>query len=86
MQVSNPKAWLLITGTLGAYQGMTSSFWLKAALILGTFWACVITAVYIWAWLGSSIRNWLQVGRRLQTFNRLLGLSLLATAAWLVGQ
>ena len=86
LQVSNPKAWLLITGTLGAYQGMSRSFWFNALLILGTLFACVIAAVYIWAWLGQSIRHWLSQGTRMRAFNILLGVSLILTALWLILQ
>jgi threonine/homoserine/homoserine lactone efflux protein len=86
MQVSNPKAWLLITGTLGAYQGMAKSFWLNAALILSTLYFCIVGAVYLWAWMGQSIRSWLNHGRRMQVFNIGLGLSLMLTALWLVLQ
>jgi threonine/homoserine/homoserine lactone efflux protein len=85
MQVSNPKAWLLITGTLGAYQGMAKSFWLNASLILFTLYLCITGAVYLWAWMGQSIRAWLNHGRRMQAFNVGLGLSLILTAAWLIG-
>jgi threonine/homoserine/homoserine lactone efflux protein len=84
MQVSNPKAWLLITGTVGAYQGMAKSFWLNAALILGTLYFCIAGAVYLWAWMGQSIRAWLNHGRRMQLFNIALGLSLILTALWLI--
>ncbi len=86
MQLSNPKAWLLITGTLGAYQGMAKTFWLNAALILITLYFCIAGAVYLWAWMGQSIRAWLNHGRRMQVFNIALGLSLILTALWLVGQ
>jgi threonine/homoserine/homoserine lactone efflux protein len=86
MQLSNPKAWLLITGTLGAYQGMAKSFWLNASLILLTLFACIIGAVYLWAWMGQSIRAWLNHGRRMQMFNIGLGLSLMLTALWLMLQ
>ena len=86
MQITNPKAWLLITGTLGAYQGLAESYWLQAGLILGTFAICVVAAVYIWAWLGQSIRQWLATGQRTKYFNWVLGLSLVLTALWLVFQ
>ncbi len=86
MQISNPKAWLLITGTLGAYQGMAKSFWLNASLILVTLYFCIWGAVYLWAWMGQSIRAWLNHGRRMRVFNIALGLSLILTALWLVSQ
>jgi threonine/homoserine/homoserine lactone efflux protein len=86
MQISNPKAWLLITGTVGAYQGMAKSFWLNASLILVTLYFCIGAAVYLWAWMGQSIREWLNHGRRMQVFNVGLGLSLILTALWLVLQ
>ncbi len=86
MQISNPKAWLLITGTLGAYQGIAKSFWLNATLIFVTLYFAIWGAVYLWAWMGQSIRAWLNHGRRMQVFNIALGLSLILTALWLGSQ
>jgi threonine/homoserine/homoserine lactone efflux protein len=86
MQLSNPKAWLLVTGTLGAYQGLAHSFWINALVIMLTFYVAIVTSVYLWAWMGQAIRRWLDVGRRMQAFNVVLGLSLLITALWLVWQ
>jgi threonine/homoserine/homoserine lactone efflux protein len=86
MQVSNPKAWLLITGTLGAYQGLAKTFWANALIILLTFYIAIGVSVLIWAWMGHAIRAWLNHGQRMRVFNLLLGLSLILTAAWLLFQ
>jgi threonine/homoserine/homoserine lactone efflux protein len=83
LQFANPKGWMLMTATVGAYQDLARPTWLNAALIVAIFVACCTAALAIWAWLGASLRRWLADGRRLAWFNGLLGLSLLLTAGWL---
>jgi threonine/homoserine/homoserine lactone efflux protein len=83
LQYANPKAWMLATATAGAYQDIARPAWLNGALIVAIFVSCSLLALVVWAGLGSTLRDWLQTGSRLAWFNRLLGLSLVATAAWL---
>lgn len=83
LQFANPKGWMLMTATVGAYQDLARPTWLNAALIVTIFVACCMVALMLWAWLGASLRKWLADGQRLAWFNGLLGLSLVATAGWL---
>lgn len=83
LQLANPKAWMLMTATVGAYQHIARPAWLNALLIIAIFVACCMVALVLWAWLGAALRNWLTEGRRLALFNGLLGASLIATAVWL---
>lgn len=83
LQFANPKAWMLMTATVGAYQDVARPGWLAGLLIVAIFALCCVTAIAVWAWLGGSLRGWLAGGQRLAWFNGLLGLSLVATAAWL---
>lgn len=82
VQFANGKAWILIAGTVGAYQGLASPSWLGSLLIATIFVTFCMISLVIWAWLGAALRQWLKVGRRLAWFNGALGASLIATAAW----
>ena len=83
LQFANPKGWMLMTATAGAYQDLARPLWLNAALIVSIFLVCCSVALMLWAWLGASLRRWLSDGRRLAWFNGLLGVSLVLTAGWL---
>ncbi len=83
LQFANGKAWMLIAGTVGAYQELATPSWVGSLLIVTIFVSCCMVALLIWAWLGSSLRHWLAVGNRLAWFNGFLGASLIATAAWI---
>lgn len=82
LQLANPKAWMLVIATTGAYQGIARPVWLQQVLITLTFCASCSLAIALWAWLGASMREWLAEPRRLRWFNGLAGLSLVVTAAW----
>lgn len=83
VQFANAKAWILIAGTVGAYQGLATPSWFGGLLIVTIFVSFCMIALVIWAWLGASLRHWLAVGTRLAWFNGALGASLVATAAWI---
>ena len=83
LQLANPKGWMLITATVGAYQHLARPAWLNGLLVVAIFCACCVLALVVWAWIGASLRGWLAYGRRLAVFNGLLGASLIATAAWM---
>jgi len=82
-QYANPKAWMLAAGTVGAYQGLAQPAWLEQALIVAIFMVCCVISNFIWAWLGTAMRAWLEVGSRLRVFNLAVGASLVLTAVWL---
>lgn len=82
LQLANPKAWMLVIATIGAYQGIARPAWLQQLIITLTFCVSCSLAIALWAWLGSSLRDWLSAPGRLRWFNGLAGLSLLATAVW----
>jgi threonine/homoserine/homoserine lactone efflux protein len=82
-QYANPKAWMLAAGTVGAYQGLAQPAWLEQALIVAIFTVCCVISNFIWAWLGTAMRAWLEVGSRLRVFNLAVGASLVLTAVWL---
>lgn len=86
LQLANGKAWMLLTATVGAYQGLASPAWLEASLLIAVFAVCCALALVIWAWAGAALRGWLSDGTRLAWFNGLLGASLIATAVWMALQ
>lgn len=86
LQLANGKAWMLLTATVGAYQGLASPAWLQASLLVGVFSLCCLAALLLWAWAGAALRGWLATGRRLAWFNGVLGASLIATAGWMAAQ
>jgi threonine/homoserine/homoserine lactone efflux protein len=85
-QFANPKAWLLATGAIAAYQSMAAPFaFCIAIMIVVCATACAI-GILLWAYAGSRLRNWLTQGQgsRALIFNRVAGLSLGLTALSLI--
>lgn len=90
LQFINIKAWILalvvsvgwinapVPGTLDA-----PAPWLRLAQVLPVLMAFALASNLTYAWVGSALRRWLQQGRRLLVFNRLLALLLAATALWM---
>lgn len=83
LQYTNPKAWMLAVGTVGAYQGLARPAWVEQSIIVLVFAVSCVVSNFIWAGLGTALRRWLQTGSRLRVFNVLVGTTLIATAAWL---
>ncbi len=82
LQFANPKAWMLVVATVGAYQGIARPDWLRQLLFVATFGGCCVVAIFIWAWIGAAMRNWLGKNRRMAIFNMFAGASLILTALW----
>ena len=82
LQFANPKAWMLVIATVSAYQGIARPNWLRQLLFMGIFGTCCAVSIFIWAWIGSSMRQWLSRNGRMAVFNGLAGASLLLTALW----
>lgn len=82
LQLANPKAWMLVIATVGAYQGIAQPDWLRQILFITTFGSCCVVAIFIWGWIGAALRNWLKKNQRMQVFNAMAGGSLILTAIW----
>jgi threonine/homoserine/homoserine lactone efflux protein len=81
-QYANPKAWMLVAATAGAF--MTSNATLASiAIIVIVFSIAAMGSLITWAWVGAALRNWLSVGSRMRIFNVAMGALLAATALWL---
>ncbi len=82
LQLANPKAWMLVIATVGAYQGIATPDWLRQLLFVATFGISCVVGVLLWGWIGAALRHWLAKNRRMKIFNALAGGSLILTAGW----
>ncbi|MGY4493285.1 LysE family translocator [Pseudomonas sp. TE3610] len=82
MQWLNPKAWLASVAGMGAFaaDGDRGHLWLFASIY---FVVCFVS-IGCWAWMGSVVRGHLQHPAGVRLFNRILALSLVGCAAYLV--
>src|SRR5690606_16692903 len=89
LQFLNIKAWMLaLTFTAGwvvnAGGQPASNPGERLAIICGVMVFFAFTSNFLYAVIGSLLRQWLAQGRRLLWFNRTLALVLAATAAWML--
>jgi len=78
-QAVNPKAWLMATNVALMYT--VNSNILTVAL---AFMALNLPCILVWAMMGDRLGRHLQVAWKLQLFNTLMALSLLATTLWML--
>lgn len=78
-QAVNPKAWLMATNVALMYT--VNSSILTVAL---AFMALNLPCILVWAMMGDRLGRHLQVAWKLQLFNTLMALSLLATTLWML--
>jgi threonine/homoserine/homoserine lactone efflux protein len=83
-QFANPKAWLLATGAIAAYQPMAKPFALCVAIMMVVCALACALGICLWAYAGSRMQNWLAFGNRGMIFNRVAGASLVVTALTLI--
>jgi threonine/homoserine/homoserine lactone efflux protein len=83
-QYANPKAWLLATGAIAAYQPMAKPFALCVAIMMVICALACAIGICLWAYAGSRVQNWLGYGNRGVMFNRVAGASLVITALSLI--
>jgi threonine/homoserine/homoserine lactone efflux protein len=83
-QYANPKAWLLATGAIAAYQPMAKPFALCVAIMMAICALACAIGICLWAYAGSRMQNWLGYGNRGVMFNRVTGASLVITALSLI--
>jgi threonine/homoserine/homoserine lactone efflux protein len=89
LQFLNIKAWMLaLTLTAGwvvnAGGQPAANPGQRLAIISGVMIVFAFTSNFVYALLGSLLRQWLSHGARLLWFNRALALVLAATAAWML--
>lgn len=84
-QYVNPKAWMLVMATAATFMGGTFSTH-RVLVVIAVFALAAFASLVLWASVGAGLRQWLAVGTRMRTFNRIMGLSLAATAVWMAVQ
>lgn len=80
----NPKAWVMMLNMAALFMPAAGPVLPAAALIGMADLLVSLPCVLLWAWLGDRLRLVLQDPRHLQLFNTLMGVSLAATAVWLL--
>ena len=78
-QAVNPKAWLMAINVALMYTVNSNIL----TVMLG-FMVLNLPCILIWAVMGDRLGKHLQVAWKLQLFNSLMALSLLATTLWMV--
>ena len=89
LQFVNIKAWMIaLTLTAGwvvnANGQPATNTGERLAIVAGCMVFYAFTSNFTYALVGSMLRGWLAQGRRLLWFNRVLGLVLVVTAAWML--
>jgi threonine/homoserine/homoserine lactone efflux protein len=88
LQFVNVKAWLnaliINAGWITVAEGSAHAAALRMAWVLPLMMAFGFASNLSYALIGSALRRWLAHGRRLQWFNRVLALLLLATGVWML--
>ncbi|MBM7345754.1 LysE family translocator [Pantoea coffeiphila] len=78
-QAVNPKAWLMATNVALMYTVNSSIL----AVMVG-FMVLNLPCILVWAMMGDRLGKHLQVPWKLQLFNTIMALSLLATTLWML--
>ena len=83
LQFVNIKAWMNALMISAGWIMVADPPWPRLALVLPLMMAFGLASNLSYALLGAALRGWLAQGQRLQTFNRVLALVLLATVVWM---
>ncbi len=84
LQFLNIKAWMISLSILAGWVAGQPDPWQRYLQILPLMLFFAFSSNFTYALVGSLLRHWLAQGQRLLAFNRLMALSLVATAAWIV--
>jgi threonine/homoserine/homoserine lactone efflux protein len=83
LQFVNIKAWMNALMISAGWITVAEPIAPRLALVLPLMMAYGLASNFTYALIGSALRSWLAVGRRLAWFNRALAAVLVATAAWM---
>ncbi len=72
----NPKAWMMFVTAVATY-GNPLNFWFSIFVVAMAFLIVGAPLICAWAYGGAALKYWLQQGRRLQNFNRVMAVTLL---------
>ncbi len=84
LQFLNIKAWMISLSIVAGWVAGQPDPWQRYLQILPLMLFFAFSSNFTYALVGSLLRHWLAQGQRLLAFNRLMALSLVATAAWIV--
>lgn len=84
LQFLNIKAWMISLSIVAGWVAGQPDPWQRYLQILPLMLFFAFSSNFTYALVGSLLRHWLAQGQRLLAFTRLMALSLVATAAWIV--
>ena len=84
LQFLNIKAWMISLSIVAGWVAGQPDLLDRYLQILPLMLAFAFSSNFTYALIGSALRHWLAQGQRLLAFNRLMALTLVATAAWIV--
>ncbi len=84
LQFLNIKAWMIALSIVAGWVAGQPNLWQRYLQILPLMLFFAFSSNFTYALVGSLLRHWLAQGQRLLAFNRLMALTLVATAAWIV--
>jgi threonine/homoserine/homoserine lactone efflux protein len=87
LQFVNIKAWMLALAIVSGWITGHADTTQRLAIVVPTMLAFAFTSNFLYATMGSLLRDWLRgpedTGLRLRLFNRCMALVLVATALWM---
>ncbi|MCE2691888.1 MAG: LysE family transporter [Rubrivivax sp.] len=83
LQFVNIKAWMNALTISAGWITVAEPIAPRLAIVLPLMMAYGLASNFTYALIGSTLRSWLAVGRRLVWFNRALAAVLVATAGWM---
>ncbi len=84
LQFLNIKAWMIALSIVAGWVAGQPDVWQRYLQILPLMLFFAFSSNFTYALVGSLLRHWLAQGQRLLAFNRLMALTLVATAVWIV--
>ena len=83
LQFVNIKAWMLALTLTAGWVAPGPNPGTRLLIVCLTMLVLIMASTFSYALMGSLLRDWLSLGRRLIWFNRLFALLLAATAVWM---
>jgi len=84
LQFVNIKGWMLALSIAAGWLNDPATLWQRALWVLPLMAFYGFSSNLLYAWVGSQLRAWLQVGARMAWFNKGMGGLLGATAVWML--
>lgn len=86
LQVVNVKGWMMAVSVAAGWVAGHPDVLVRTLIVLVVLFPMGFLSNAAYALVGSMLRVWLSVGRRLVWFNRVMALALALTALWMVQQ